>query len=120
MKGCILLVLTILCLLISGSSGYACGKKHTFVRKETRHVQPLRNTCQNHHQSGRCKQCVHHCGESGCDCAHPATAFAVKVQPVGLSEKTVCGAAGNSSWFFRQPIPKPVYLALWMPPNISC
>ncbi|MDR6806575.1 hypothetical protein J2Y45_003767 [Dyadobacter sp. BE34] len=120
MKGCVLLLLTIFCLLVSGRQGYACGSKHAFVKKETRHVQPLRNSCHTHHASGQCQQCMHHCGESGCDCAHPATAFAVKTQPVDLSEKPFHGVGNHISWFFRQAIPKPVYLALWMPPNISC
>jgi len=63
---------------------------------------------------------MHHCGESGCDCAHPATAFALKTQPFDLSEKPSHGLDNHISWFYLLAIPKPVYLALWMPPNISC
>ncbi|MBO9617209.1 MAG: hypothetical protein J7619_31275 [Dyadobacter sp.] len=120
MRGCLIWVLTIFCLLVSGRSGYACGSQHALVTKETRHVQAPRNACRNYHKAGHGKQCMHHCGESGCDCAHPAAAFAVKTQPVDFSEKPFGRVDKTMSWFFRQVIPKPVYLTLWMPPNISC
>ena len=124
MRGCVFLLLIIICLLVPVGVSQACGSKHASVKREVMHVAAHKKACcarhRNHKPGDNDKKCSHSCNESGCDCAHSVPVFALKVQPTGLLQKPVAEFDNTTSWFFQQATPKPVYLSLWMPPNISC
>lgn len=124
MRGCVFLLLMIICLLVPVGVSQACGSKHSPVKKEVKHVATHKKACcarhRNHKSDDSNTKCSHSCNESGCDCAHSVPIFALKVQPAGLLQKPVAEFDNTTSWFFQQASPKPVYLSLWIPPNISC
>ncbi len=124
MKGCVFLLLMMICLLGSVGISQACGSKHVPVKKELKHVAVPKKACctrhWNHKPGDNNKTCGHSCNESGCDCAHSVPVFALKVQPAGLIQNSLTAVDNSTSWFFQQVSPKPVYLSLWMPPNIGC
>lgn len=129
MKGCVLLLLMTICLLLPAGASLACGSKHIPAKKELRHmaahkhVATHKKACcirhRNHRSGDSDNKCSHSCNESGCDCAHSLPVFALKVQPTGLIKKTLAVVDNSTSWFFQETSPKPVYLSLWMPPNIG-
>jgi hypothetical protein len=123
MKGCVFLLLTMICLLVPVGVSHACGSKHVPTKREVAHVGSHKKTCcarhRNHRSGDSNRKCSDICNESGCDCAHSLPVFALKVQPTGLIPKNLAVVDNCPSWFFLETSPKPVYLSLWMPPNIG-
>lgn len=114
--------MTFLLVLPAGNS-YACGSKHKISKTEIKPITPKKAYCtaSDHQKSGsKKKMCGHSCDGSGCTCAHGSSVFALKTHGAVLLQKPVFIIAQANSWFFKESTPKPVYLSLWMPPNISC
>lgn len=124
MKGFVLMLLIMTHLLaLSASNSYACGSKHKISKTEIKHTGNKKVYCNasDHQRSGsKKKMCGHNCDGSGCSCAHGSSVFALKTHQVALISKNVFVISQANSWFFKESTPKPVYLSLWMPPNISC
>jgi hypothetical protein len=124
MKGLVLMLLMMTCLLVLPvGASYACGSKHKISKTEIKHTGNKKVYCNasDHPKSGsKKKMCGHSCDGSGCSCAHGSSVFALKTLPALLIQKTVFILSQANSWFFKESSPKPVYLSLWMPPNISC
>lgn len=124
MKGFVFLWLIMTCLLVLPvTSSYACGSKHKLSKTEIKHTSQKNAYCRaaGHQTSGsKKKMCGHSCDGSGCSCAHGSSAFAIKTHPAHLIQKPVFFLSQVSSWFFNESTPQPVYLSLWMPPNINC
>lgn len=123
MKGFVFLLLAITCLLVLPvSSSYACGSNHTLSKIDTRPPSPPKAYCSagDHQKPGSEKKtCGHSCDGSACNCAHGPSVFALKTPPAPLSQITVFTISRANSWFFKESTPKPVYLPLWMPPNLD-
>ncbi|TKT87614.1 hypothetical protein [Dyadobacter frigoris] len=124
MKGFVFMMLLISCFLVLPVSyGYSCSSKHTASKKEIKQISKKKAVCSasDHQKSGsKKKMCGHSCDGSGCSCVHGSWIFALKTQHTTLINKTVFVFTQPNSWFFKESTPKPVYLSLWMPPNISC
>lgn len=125
MKGYVFTLLTLTCLLVlPAGNSYACGKKHIPHQKEIKYTYNKKicfggsDDYQTH--CGKKKKCGHSCNGCGCDCAHSSSMFALKTHQTGLLQKPVFLINQTRSWFFKESAPKPVYLSLWMPPNINC
>ena len=124
MKGLVFILLILAAQFIGVGVGFACGKKHATLVKSVLHTVSHRKACcSRHRHHGSCnssKQCDHNCSQSGCDCAHSVNPVALKAQPTILVDQLLGIIDETTRWFFQQPAPKPVYLSLWEPPNISC
>lgn len=124
MRGYVLLILTITCLLVAPVGySYACGSKHSPSNFDSEHTIPKKVCCNLSKQPGpgsKKKMCGHSCDGSGCSCAHGSSVFALKTQAVILIQKPTVTISQENCWFFKESTPQPVYLSLWMPPNISC
>ena len=124
MRGFIFLLLAITCLLVLPvGSGYACGSDHTLSKIEIKQPTPKKADCSagDHQKSGNeNKKCGHSCDGSACNCAHGPSVFALKTPPALLNQITAFTISQANSWFFKESTPKPVYLPLWMPPNLGC
>jgi hypothetical protein len=124
MKGFVLMLLMMNYLLaLPVGNSYACGSKHKISKTGIKHTGNKKVYCNasDHPKSGsKKKMCGHSCDGSGCSCAHGSSVFALKTIPAILIQKTVFIVSQANSWFFKESTPKPVYLSLWMPPNISC
>lgn len=124
MKGVALVLLILACMLIlPAGSAYACSSKHTTSHTEIKHA-PNKKVCCNEpdrpKQRSKKKTCGHGCGRSSCCCAHGSSVFVIKTHPVILIQKGLNIISQANSWFFKESTPQPVYLSLWMPPNINC
>ena len=123
MKGFVLMLLMITCLLaLSAGSSFACGIKHDISITETKHTSQKKANCQtsDHKKSStNRKKCGHSCDGSGCSCAHSPSVFALKTNLSALLQKPVFTLNQVNAWFFKESSPLPVYLSLWMPPNIN-
>lgn len=124
MKEFVLLLLMMTCLLVlPAGNSYACGSKHKISKTEIKHSSHKKDFCvtSDHQKSGaKKKMCGHNCDGSGCSCVHGSSVFALKTHQVALICKNVFVISQANSWFFKESTPKPVYLSLWMPPNINC
>lgn len=124
MKYFVLFLLMMTCLLVLPvGNSYACGSKHKISKTEIKHSSHKKDFCvtSDHQKPGaKKKMCGHSCDGSGCNCAHGSSVFALKTHPGILIEKPVFTISQANSWFFKESAPQPVYLSLWMPPNISC
>ncbi len=125
MRGYVFRLLMMTCLLVLPVGySYACGTKHSCVKTETKHASNKKTCCDrpNHHQKhgGKKEMCEHNGSSSGCDCAHSASVFALNTPQTGLLQNPVFTISQANVWFYKDSTPKPVYLSLWMPPNISC
>lgn len=124
MKGFVLMLLTTSYLLVLPvGSSYACGSKHKISKTEIKYSGNIKGYCRvsDHQKSGsKKKMCGHTCDGSGCSCAHGSSVFALKTHQVALISKNVFVTSQANAWFFKESTPKPVYLSLWMPPNINC
>jgi hypothetical protein len=123
MKGFVLtlLMITYLLVLPVGAS-YACGSKHNISKIEIKDFSHKKVYCSisDHQKSGTKKTCGHTCDGSGCRCVHGSSMFALKVHMGELVRKTFFTVSKANTWLFKESTPQPVYLSLWMPPNISC
>ncbi len=119
-----LALLLMACLLvIPVSSTVACGSKKAGHKKEMKAKEHKKMCCDRHadqKKGNKSIPCDHNCNQSGCDCGHAVPVFALKAQPSFSLQKKEYVTPLKLHWFFIQMAPKPVYLSLWMPPNLSC
>lgn len=124
MKEFVLMSLMITCLLVLPTGfSYACGNKHTISKTKIKDRSHKKICCSAsyHQKSGsKKKMCGHSCDGSECSCAHGSSVFALKTHHAPLVSKNVFVISRSNSWFFKESTPQPVYLSLWMPPNINC
>lgn len=120
-------------LTTSGDKVYACaGKKSSHITEKTFCLNREHSTrtdqtsgkkcCDLHsHQTKKVKDmaCGHSCDQSCCDCNHRTTHFALKVPSAGIVQYSELVELKTIVWFFRERAPKPVYLSLFIPPNIN-
>lgn len=124
MRGSVFMLLILACQLVWAGDVYACGIKHgSSAPKEMKHISKKGECCDRQNQrvpGNKKKICGHHCDGPGCSCTHSIPVLALKVLPTCLLLKPVFEIFPNNPWFFKETTPTPVYLSLWMPPNISC
>lgn len=115
-------VLTLAFLAAPTTFALACGGHGSCCKAETKHEK--QGCCEKGTDaSGPCKEkkgCGGDCGNKGCHCSvTSAHAPALLSEPSRLA-LLVFDISQKVAWYYLNPIPNPVYLAIWLPPKISC
>lgn len=108
--------------------GFACDKHNATasVHKPEKKVSCEKKSCccKNSESKKSCdkhKSCDGKCGDKSCCCA-PNFSFAAittVVIDIKLKNPTIF-LSSKASWYYDEKIPNSVYLAIWLPPKISC
>ncbi len=123
MRGFTFILFTLICLLVLPlGNSYACSK-HSSNTTPVKVVFSKKKCCDQHKQQkhgSTKKTCGHNCNGSTCKCVHLTSVFALKTHSMELRQLHHFEVSRMNAWFFKEATPKPVYLTLWMPPNITC
>jgi hypothetical protein len=106
------------------NTAIACGGSGSCCNKEVQKEQTKNACCMSGKEgSSSCnkeKNCGGDCGKKGCHCP---TIFSVTPMAVPTATKLVLlnfSPPKKAAWYYSNTIPNAVYLAIWLPPKISC
>lgn len=106
------------------STALACGGSESCCKKEGQ-KEKGENSCsdnetENSNPCNEKKDCGGDCGNKGCHCPTTfSTAQLIVSLPIKFALSNFCPPK-KAAWYYLNKIPKAVYLAIWLPPKISC
>lgn len=111
-------------LFVQPTAVFACGSSKNCCEKTERAETPQKNCCSDDSTCANSEDSENDCGgdcqHDGCPC-QPASAHvpaALADAPVEFFIASDAHLPTKTAWYFTAKIPKPVHLAIWLPPKI--
>ena len=108
--------------------GFACDKHNATAsvnKIEKKATCNKKSCCCQHLESKKSgnkhKNCSDKCGDKSCCCSPNFSFSAVQTVPIDIKLKNpTIFLSYKAGWYYDEKIPNSVYLAIWLPPKISC
>jgi hypothetical protein len=106
------------------NTAVACGGSESCCKKGGEKEKGNNSCCESKTDNSKpCneeKDCGGDCGKKGCHCPSTFSTAQLAVPiPLKLAFPNFCPPK-KAAWYYLNKIPKAVYLAIWLPPKISC